>query len=118
MRKIMSLLFVRYTIIVVSGIICIGLTRSIISTLRQNDVVSERKAVLEREMVRNKDLQEQLKIATSDAFLEKQAREKLGLAREGETIVLLGEPQNSENQVNSSVSTPQSQWTKWWRLFF
>jgi cell division protein FtsB len=86
--------------------------------MRQNDIVSERKIVLEREIERNTKLQEQLRIATSASFLEKQAREKLGLAKEGETIVLLGESQNSENQLHPSSVTPQSRWKKWWRLFF
>ena len=109
---------VRLILIIVSAFICIGLIRSIIGTIRQNDILSERRAVLEKEEKRSAILQEKLRESTSASFLEKQAREKLGLVKEGETVVLLGQPQTQEDEnVNSSVVS-ESLWKRWWKLFF
>jgi cell division protein FtsB len=109
--------FFRFTIIIVSSLVCFGLIRSIVGNIRRNDLVSERQAVLEREKERNMLLQEKLREATSASFLEKQAREKLGLVREGETIVLVGKPRAEESQSQGS-SESLSLWKRWWRLFF
>jgi len=107
----------RFAVIIISFLICFGLIRSIAQNIKGNDLVSERQAVLDKEKEQNVKLQEKLREATSASFLEKQAREKLGLAKEGETIVLMGEPQIGESQ-NQGSSESLSLWKRWWRLFF
>jgi cell division protein FtsB len=118
--KIVSHPVIRIIITLVSLAICIGLVRSIFDTLNRRNVVSERREVLKKEQDLHAQLQEQLKEATSPAFIEKQARDKLGLAKEGEIIVLLGKPGNTEaSRSSDGISGPTlSQWKKWWSLFF
>jgi cell division protein FtsB len=109
--------FVRLIIIIVCLFLCVGLVRSIVENVRRSDLVSERQVTLEKERQRNSALQEKLREATSSAFIEKQAREKLGLVREGETVVLIGES-HMEGQENTIQETYESLWKRWWRLFF
>jgi cell division protein FtsB len=108
----------RLGVTLVSLMVCIGLLRSIFSQLRGSDIVGERKESLLREEQKNRQLKDRLKEATSSAFVEKQAREKLGLAMPGDTIVLLGEvkPTVNTTQVISEEMAPN--WKRWWRLFF
>jgi cell division protein FtsB len=107
----------RFAVIAFCCLICIGLVRSIIENVRRNDLVAQRQAVLQKEQERNVQLQEELRVATSASFLEKQAREKLGLAREGETIVLMEKPAGKEGP-SGVFAAPQSLWKRWWKLFF
>jgi cell division protein FtsB len=102
--------------ILVSCLICFKLLGSIISNVQRIDFVARRSVVLKKEQQRNEVLQEQLRVATSASFLEKQAREKLGLVKEGETVVLMGKPNQSEGQQPSQA--PQDRWERWWKLFF
>ena len=118
--KIVNHPFVRLGIAIVSLVICIGLVRSIFDTLTRRNVVSERSEVLRREQELHAKLLEQLQEATSPAFIEKQARDKLGFAKEGEIIVLLGKPGSGEasDSSNTTLGPGISQWKKWWSLFF
>ena len=61
------------------------------------------------------ELENRLIEATSAAFIEKIARDKLGLVREGETVVIMDKSPVIGNQ--SSVKE-ESNWRKWWGLFF
>ncbi|WP_333860204.1 FtsB family cell division protein [Clostridium sp.] len=50
--------------------------------------ITERKAEESRMKQKNQKLQDEVKMSTSDAYIEKLAREKLGLINEGETPVI------------------------------
>lgn len=118
MNKFIKNRYVRLVIIAISLFLSIGLLRSIIGNLNRGDVVARRQAVLRNELERNQVLKEKLREATSASFIEGIARNKLGLAKEGETIVLVGDV-TPETESKSNTSTlQQSQWTRWWRLFF
>ena len=112
--------YVRLAILIFGLFLCIGLLRSIVENFQRTDLVGEREAVLLKEEQRNAELYRQLHEATSAAFIEQQARNKLGLVRQGDTVVLIGpsnEPQSSLG-VNGSGETNLSRWQKWWSLFF
>ena len=111
--------FIRIGITVISVMVIIGFIRSISRQISRTDVVGEHREALLKEEEKNRELKEQLKEATSPAFIEKQAREKLGLAREGDTIVLLAKPKDSG--INARVGgdgDTVANWKRWWRLFF
>jgi cell division protein FtsB len=111
--------WLRLGITIISLIISIGLVRSIIGHFQRNDVVEESHEVLQKEEQRNKELQSRLKEATSSAYVEKQAREKLGLALPGDTIVLLGESKEMHTSLESEQKQHSgSHWEQWWKLFF
>ncbi|WP_333886617.1 FtsB family cell division protein [Clostridium sp.] len=50
--------------------------------------ITERKVEESRMKQKNQKLQDEVKMSTSDAYIEKLAREKLGLINEGETPVI------------------------------
>ncbi|APM37512.1 FtsB family cell division protein [Clostridium kluyveri] len=50
--------------------------------------ITERKVEEIRMKQKNQKLQDEVKMSTSDAYIEKLAREKLGLINEGETPVI------------------------------
>lgn len=106
----------RLIILLISCLICFELLKSIVSNVQRIDSVAQRKAALEKAQEQNVTLQGELRVATSASFIEKQAREKLGLVKEGETIVLMGKPDQSDGQ--QTPQTPQDRWERWWKLFF
>ncbi len=109
---------IRLILGVVSIFVGFGLTRSIVDHWHKRAIVAERQEALRREEERNRELVARLEEATSSAFIEKEAREKLGLVKEGDTIVLLdaSESPGIESAKDSGASLPN--WKKWWKLFF
>ena len=98
-------------------ILAVGVVRSVITIWQKQAIVGERLSVLRAEEAKNTALMNQLREATSSAFIEKTAREKLGLVKPGETVVIMNKSQN----VNSNdQATPQvlPSWKQWWGLFF
>lgn len=112
--------FIRFVIICIGFFMCVGLTRSIFENLRRTDLVSERQTALNKEEQKNKELQSRLREATSASFIEREARNKLGLVREGDTVVLVGsrEQIQDNHQSDQTGSNNMTRWQKWWKLFF
>ena len=109
--------FIRLVIVVFSLILCVGLVRSIYSHFTREDTVGERNITLEQEKKRYLELTQKLKVATSEAFVEEQARNKLGLVKEGDTVILLDTSQAPPGG-RGEGEKELSNWQKWWRLFF
>lgn len=63
----------------------------------------------------NQRLKERLIEIDNPEFIEKEAREKLGYAREGETILVLPQPDNQSPFVATVDQRPS--WMKWWDLY-
>jgi cell division protein FtsB len=95
----------------------IGIVRSVITLSQKKNIIAERQQVLRELSEKNRELQQELREATSPAFIEAAARDKLGLVREGETVVIMDKTQNvnSESQTNPREVPP---WKQWWSLFF
>ena len=70
----------------------------------------------------NIELERQVQEAQSSAFIEKQVRNKLGLAKAGESIVILPDEETLRKlapQIDHEVNTlPDPNWKKWEKLFF
>lgn len=89
----------------------------------QNDIESLKKEIASLE-AKNLELTELTKYFASQAFKEEQARIKLGMQKEGESVVIVPENQNQTiNQADSveqgisekeKISNPQ----RWWNYFF
>jgi len=109
---------VRILVIMACAFVSFGLIRSLWDTWRRGDQVAQRRAVLKQEQEKNTMLAKQLEEATSSAFVEREARNKLGLAKDGETIVLMGAPASGDIQPQNVSQAPLSRWRLWWKLFF
>lgn len=90
--------------------------------IKEGDLLIEKTRVrLEKINQENQKLTEQLQISQSEEFVEKQMRNKLGLAKEGEIIIVLPEP---EIVRKLAPTLPQDEevklkpnWQKWLDLF-
>ena len=100
-----------------SLVLVVGLVRSIVGMYLKNDIVEDRRQLLLKEEKRNSELKARLHEATSAAFIEKMARDKLGLVKPGDTVVLLQQP-TVQDDAGLIKSPNLTQWEKWWRLFF
>ncbi len=112
---------VRLVIIVVSAVMVLNLSRSIWDLWRRRDYLSERQAALSRLKAEQTRLEAELSEVESPEFIEQEARNRLGLGKEGETIVLM--PKLQESGIPNQESGKEQQerlpnWKRWWRLFF
>lgn len=104
-------------VLVVGLLLVVSLIRSIIDFLKAEDRIKQEEIKLAQLQLKNDELKKKLEEVESPEYLEKMAREKLGLAKEGEVVVVLPsvlpqpdqKPQPEENLSN---------WQKWLRVFF
>lgn len=106
--------FVRPIIWLVSLLLVVSLTRSVASLLEKRNIVRVQEEQLQRLEAENKQLQDALTQAETPEFVERVAREKLGLVKDGETIVILPQQQVSVTQTSEKIPN----WKQWWGLFF
>lgn len=116
--------FVSLIIIGVSLLAVVSLSRSVYSLWRKRDFVRKRAEVLIQEQAENDRLKQQVEEAKKPEFIEKEAREKLGMTREGEAVVILPKSpsptggSNPNDQIGQKKEDNIPTWKKWWRLFF
>lgn len=94
----------------------VNISRSIWSVWQKGSIVSEREAVLSELKQENSELKKKLIEVNTPEFVEKQAREKLNLQKEGEIVVVL--PKEEVAGVSANLEEEPAHWQKWWKLFF
>lgn len=111
---------VRLVIISVSAILIVTLSRSIWDLWRRRDILGERQSALKRLEAENNRLKGELSYSESPFFVEQEARNRLGLGREGETVVILPKSQilSPNDQTRGEKEENLPNWKRWWRLFF
>jgi cell division protein FtsB len=107
---------VRIVILIILVTMGIGIIRSVYTLSQKKGIIAERQQVLRELSDKNKKLQEDLRQATSPAFIEQAARDKLGLVKEGETVVIMDKSQGAKSTMESPRELPS--WKQWWQLFF
>lgn len=109
-------------IVLVIGILVISSFIQGISLIRKSDQrIKEAKEKVEIEQKRNEEIKKALDEVTSDFFTEQTARDKLGLAKPGETVIVLPDKEvlrklAPQRQVEEDV-LPDPNWRKWLKLF-
>jgi len=73
----------------------------------------ERLLVLKKE---NMELKKELEEVKTERYVEEVARDKLGMGRKGETIVVL--PEIEYEEVERKRGRKLENWEKWYRVFF
>lgn len=92
--------------------------RSLWEMWQRRDIFNERQEVRDALASKNEELKRELSEAQTPEYIEKVAREKLGLVKEGETIILMP-PRKDSGQANIPAPDESApNWKKWWRLFF
>jgi cell division protein FtsB len=86
-----------------------------------NDAVQKEKDRVEKMKEENAALEEQIAQTQGSAFIEKQIRDRLGLAKEGEAIVVLPDSEILKKLAPQipveENSLPDPNWKKWLKLF-
>lgn len=117
MRFLRSRLF-RLGLTLFSLILIVTLSRSIISVWQKRDVIREREETLAKIEAENEALKKRLALSQSPDYIEREAREKLGLTRPGESVVLMPPATEAAKLLEELLPKPLPNWRQWWRLFF
>ncbi len=119
--------FIRLLTVGISLLAVVSLSRSVYGLWRKRDYVQQRASALAQEQAENDRLKKQVEESQKPEFIEKEAREKLGMTREGEAIVIMPNPPAGEagdklpmtNEKTEAITTKViPNWKKWWGLFF
>jgi cell division protein FtsB len=110
-------------------IVCIALGSGILGQLvyssyslwKKKDIAFEREVYLKTLEQDQITLKNDLSKSLTAGYIEREARDKLGLAKPGETVVIM--PASGSGNKAMEVKQPQdelrlSNWKKWWELFF
>jgi cell division protein FtsB len=110
-----------YGLLFMAIFLSFSLVRNIVSFTKSQQALKKEEvliAELEREVA---SLEGQVKLVNTQDFVEKVARDKLGLAKEGETVVVLPEDEvlaRLAPQIPDSEDfLPEPNWQKWMNLF-
>ena len=99
----------------------VSLVRNIVKINNVNQSIKDEEEKVEKIRQENAELKAKLEILRSDEYQEKQLRDKLGLAKEGELIVVLPEDEVLRNlapkHIEEEETLPDPNWKKWLHLF-
>lgn len=109
--------FILASAVLVSLLLAINSMRSILTFRTTAGKVNESEERLEEIRRENEALKRELDYKKSDQFAEGEIRNKLGLAKPGETIVIIPSEDKSQDQVEEGGRI-EPNWRKWWELFF
>lgn len=114
--------FAHYILILILLVLCLSLLRNISRILSANSRLNEAREVLRKLDDEHADLEKEVTNASSQFFVEKQARDKLGLAKEGETVLVLPDDEVLKKlspRLNNTeeINLPEPNWKKWLKLF-
>lgn len=108
--------FVRIAVTIVSLGLAVSAGRTIVELWQRRDVVGDRERELAKIKAENTSLEGALGDIASDAYVERVARDQLGMVREGEVIVML--PEGGVHTEKNEAQKDIPNWRKWWSLFF
>jgi cell division protein FtsB len=112
---------VNYGIILILILLSVSLVRSIFKLLATRQKLEALKQDIRALEEKNKDLDQEVIRITSADFIEKQIRDNLGLAKEGEIVVVLPDDevlrQLAPETEEEKASLPELNWQKWAHLF-
>ena len=97
----------------------ISLSQNIINLINRGLVFEQEKTDLEALKKEKQRLEAEFDYMKTNEFLEREARDNLGLVRKGETVVILpSESDNGRDKVQQGNNRGTSNWKQWWQLFF
>lgn len=116
-------------VVIVGIMIIFNSTKRLLVFKTTAQKIEEAESKLEQVKEENQRLKEQLEYTKSEEFREKEVRDKLGLAKEGEAVVLLPKEDGDQLQDTGIKSSKPNyircrscnflqNYKKWWDLFF
>lgn len=115
-------LITNIVIVFVIVLLSLSLIGNIVRILGANQKLTEAKNKILAAEKEQKDLERKVAEAKSPEFIEREARDKLGLAKEGETVIVLPDAQTlkllAPTHEKDETFLPDPNWKKWMKLFF
>lgn len=110
MKKFLFVVIVSTLLIIINN-----LARSIYDIWQKKDFVTKAEQELSFQKQENQRLKSALSYSKTQEFIEKEARDKLFMVKEGEKKVLI--PEELEKPREEEKNTDPN-WKQWWNLFF
>lgn len=100
----------------------VSLLQQILSLWKAGERIKTAREKVEEARQKNEELAEELKYVQSEEFVEKEARDKLGMGKEGETIVVVPKDviEKEVEKVRKEKEVPEGvpNWRLWKEAFF
>lgn len=119
------------TIIVLSVLAMSGLVKSIVRNVHNTGRISFLRQQIEVQVTKNEELQKQVMHRYSTEYLEREARDRLGMVKENEVVVLLPSIGGGDNVLGVGLSSGKAEgsgeqkllvnvpiWQQWRFIFF
>lgn len=111
-----------YLLIFVLVLLTASFIRNIVKVSRAEKKIEEAQERVEKLKEENQELSQKLESVKSQEYIEKQLRDKLGLAKEEETVVVLPDDEVLRKLApkleEEEDVLPDPNWKKWVKLFF
>jgi len=111
----------RTILIIFTILLGISFVRNISKTINIEKKVREKEERVEKLKEENKQLEKRLEEISNDSYIERQLRDSLGLAKRGETIIILPDKEIlkslAPNIEEEEDTLPDPNWKKWLNLF-
>jgi len=108
-----------FLVTILGGYLAFNLARGAWESYQNAGRILETEKRLAQAQSENQRLKEDLDYKKSPYFVEKEARDKLGLGKEGETVIITPPP--AENEGSEEQKSPYeglSTTELWWKVFF
>lgn len=115
--------FSKIATLVVALLITISIIRSVLRIISAQKQVEDARQELSSEIQKHQSLKSELDNMQTLQFKERQARDKLGLAKPNEVVVIMPEEEvlrrlSPRVQKNDVENLPSPNWERWFKLFF
>ncbi len=111
MKKLLPIIAILVLLLIIKNNIS-----GIVKTITDENTAENLEKKLSEEQKTNKFLKERLFYVKTNQFVEQEAREKLGLSKPGEFIVIA--PTSTPLDREKIEIDTKPNWRKWWELFF
>lgn len=105
-----------WVLVIIGLLMAVKLGSNVVKLWKAGERVSETQLQVEEARRENARLKQQLSDVQTPEFIEREAREKLGLGREGETVVIVPETGGSEAGPSGQMEQ-LPHWKQWWNLY-
>jgi hypothetical protein len=105
-------------VIVVGMVMAVKTSENVMRLWKAGKGVENTRIKVKEAEKENESLKKRLFEVRSDDFVEREARDKLGMGKEGEMILILPEMNKLEASSAKDSEERQETWRKWWNLYF
>lgn len=105
-------------IIIVGLVISFSLAKNLYAAFGSSKYLEQAQAKLDRLRAENEALLRENALAKDPSFIEREARERLGLVKPGEVVVILPDKEATSPATDEPTTPARPVWQQWLGLFF